>query len=141
MASKPNVSLDYKIRKTMGKSAITNGTFVLPGLDGRSALARRFRDITDQVIVDQGGAELCSEARTQLIRRFSACCVMAEQMEAELATGKNIRIDLHTQLTNALVKVAARIGIDRRSRNITPRLQDYLADQTADENNEEEVIE
>jgi hypothetical protein len=40
---------------------------------------------------------------------------------------------VHAQLTNALVKVASRIGVDRRSRNVTPTLKDYLDDQTADD--------
>lgn len=139
MVSKPNIGIDRKIRQSFGKSAVTNGTTILPDIDGRSKEARRFKDIASQIVTDQGGLELCAEARLQLIRRFSACCVMAEQMEANLASGKNINIVEHSMLTNAIVKVAARIGIDRRSRNIIPTLRDYLDDQTADAINEEEV--
>jgi exonuclease I len=51
---------------------------------------------------------------------------MAEQLEAKLASGNNINIVEHSMLTNAIVKVAARIGIDRRARNVTPSLKDYL---------------
>jgi hypothetical protein len=58
---------------------------LLPDVDGRSAIARRYRDIVSAILVDQGGADQCSEARKQLIRRFAAASVLAEQMEAALA--------------------------------------------------------
>lgn len=123
MANHPNTTVDYKIRKALGRSSITNG---VTQLDARSKLARRFRDICSAILADQGGEENCAEARLQLIRRFSAAAVMAETMEAKMASGENIRIEEHAQLTNALVKVASRIGIDRRARDIGPTLGDVL---------------
>jgi hypothetical protein len=129
MANKPNTSLDYAVRKSFGRSAITNGTVEL---DARSKIARRFRDICSAIYSDQGGEEHASEMRLQLIRRFSAACCMVEAMEARMAAGEKIRIDEHALLSNTLVKIAARIGIDRRSRNVTPTLRDYL-DQVAED--------
>jgi hypothetical protein len=75
-----------------GRSRITNGRDVLPNVDGRSIIARRFRDIVSAMVADQGGTDQCSESRIQLIRRFAAAAVLAEQMEAELARGKSIDI-------------------------------------------------
>jgi hypothetical protein len=123
MANHTDIPVDSKIRKKFGRSVITNSVVEL---DARSKVARRFRDICSQIYSDQGGEENCSEARLQLIRRFSAACCMVEEMEARMASGEKIRIDEHSLLTNTLVKVASRIGVDRRLRNITPRLQDYL---------------
>ena len=117
----PSIPLDLKIRKSFGRSAITNGVVEL---DARSKIAKRFKDICSAILQDQGGVENCSEVRLQLVRRFSAAAVMAENLEAKMAKGESIRTDVHSQLTNALVKVASRIGVDRRSRNITPTLRD-----------------
>lgn len=119
-------SVTVRTPKDANRSRITNGTRVLPNTDGRSAIARRFRDIASAIITDQGGVERLSEARVQLIRRFAAAAVIAEQMEAKLAAGEDINIVEHAQLASTLVRIAQRIGIDRRSRNITPSLKDYL---------------
>jgi len=35
----------------------------LPGLDGRSASARRFRDLVNAFVADMGGLDHCSEIR------------------------------------------------------------------------------
>jgi hypothetical protein len=107
---------------------VTNGRDILPGVDGRSLIARRYRDISFAIFQDAGGVEQCSEARQQLIRRFAACSVIAEQMESELANGKPINIAEHSQLSSTLTRLASRIGIDRRAHDITPpSVESYLA--------------
>jgi hypothetical protein len=108
------------------RSRITNGSALLPGVDGRSAAARRFRDIAAAIVADQAGPEACSEARLQLIRRFAAAAVLAEAMEARLANGEQIDIAEHSLLSSTLVRLAQRIGINRVARNVTPTLDDYL---------------
>lgn len=113
-------------RSAAVRSAISNGSKMLAGIDGRSAIARRYRDIVTAILADQGGADQCSEARKQLIRRFAAAAVLAEQMEAALARGEQIDIAVHALLTSTLVRIAQRIGIDRRAKNVTPSLRDYL---------------
>jgi hypothetical protein len=101
------------------KSRVTLGRDVLPNVDGRSAVARRYRDISAAILSDQGGESVCSETRQQLIRRFSAAAVIAEQMEAALANGKDIDVPAHCQLTSTMVRVAHRIGVDRIPKDIT----------------------
>jgi hypothetical protein len=113
-------------RSAAQRSRITNGRDLLPDIDGRSSLARRFRDITAALVVDQGGEDRCSESRKQLIRRFAAAAVIAEQMESRLANGEQISITEHAQLASTLVRIAQRIGINRRAKDITPALPDYL---------------
>jgi hypothetical protein len=119
-----------KARRSAGRryarSRVSNGGDVLPNTDGRSFVVRRYRDITDAIFIDQGGEDRCSESRKQLIRRFAAAAVIAEQMEARLANGEDINITEHAQLSSTLVRIAQRIGINRRLRDITPALPDYL---------------
>ncbi len=114
-------------QKSKGRSAVSNGRDVLPNIDGRSVIARRYRDITSAILIDQGGEDQCSESRKQLVRRFAAAAVLAEQLEAKLARGEAIDIAEHATLSSTLVRLAQRIGIDRRAKNITPTLADYLA--------------
>jgi hypothetical protein len=113
-------------RSAAQRSRITNGRDLLPDIDGRGAVARRFRDIVSAILVDQGGVDQCSESRKQLIRRFAAAAVIAEQMESRLANGEQISITEHAQLASTLVRIAQRIEINRRANDITPALPDYL---------------
>jgi hypothetical protein len=108
------------------RSKVSNHNSLLPGIDGRSAQARRFRDIVAQLVQDQGGLDQMSEARLQLVRRFAAVAVIAEQMEGDLTSGKVVNITEYASLSSTLVRVAQRIGINRRLKNVTPDLQDYL---------------
>ncbi len=77
-------------------------------------------------MVDQGGADACSESRKQLVRRFAAAAVLAEQIEARLANGEEIDISEHALLCSTLVRVAQRIGINRVPRNVVPTVAEYL---------------
>jgi hypothetical protein len=115
------------------RSRITNGRGdLLPDVDGRTTIARRYRDITSAILADQGGADRCSESRTQLIRRFAAAAVLAEQLESKLANGAEIDIQQHATLSSTLVRLAQRIGIDRVAREV-PSLAEYLASLPKDE--------
>jgi hypothetical protein len=57
---------------------------LLPGLDGRSATARRFRDLVNAFVADMGGLDCCSEIRLGLLRRLAATTVQAEMLEARM---------------------------------------------------------
>jgi hypothetical protein len=114
-------------RKIYARSRLTNGKDLLPNIDGRSLIARRYRDICSAIAADQGGLDQLSEARLQLIRRYAALCVMAEEMESRLVQGAQIDIIEHAQLTSTMVRVAQRIGLDRIPRDVSsPSLADIL---------------
>jgi hypothetical protein len=112
-------------RKPTGRSRVSNGHDLLPNVDGRSIIARRYRDISFAILVDQG--EDISETRKQLIRRFAAAAVLAEQLESRLANGETIDIAQHALLCSTLVRVSRQIGINRIPQNTTPSLSELLA--------------
>ena len=85
-------------RKDYARDKLTNGSKLLPETDGRLRISRRFRGIANAVLADQGGASECSELRRQLIRRFSAACVLAEELEGRLARGEEIDVERHALL-------------------------------------------
>jgi hypothetical protein len=107
------------------RSRLTNGSKVL-AVDGRLAVARRYYDLVAAITSDQGGADELSETRLQLIRRFCGCSVLAETMEAQVAAGKPINIAEYAALISSLCRVSNRIGINRRVKNITPSLREYV---------------
>jgi hypothetical protein len=112
--------------KSHARSRVTNGQELLPGIDGRSLQARRYRDLVANLVSDAGGIEIIAEARLQLIRRFSALAVLAENLEAKIAMGEDINLAEHCVIGSTLVRLASRLGINRNSKNVTPVLRDYL---------------
>jgi hypothetical protein len=113
-------------RKAQARSRLSNGRDLLPNVDGRSLIARRYRDIVSAIASDQGGADRLSETRLQLIRRFAAAACLAEQLEARLARGEQIDIQEHSLIVSTMVRVAQRIGVDRVPRDVAPSLAEYL---------------
>jgi hypothetical protein len=62
----------------------------------------------------------------QLIRRFAALAVQAENMEAKLALGLEINLADHALVSSTLVRLASRLGINRHSKVVALPLRDYL---------------
>jgi hypothetical protein len=113
---------------------VSNGRDVLPNLtDGRSVIARRYKSIASAILIDQGDVNGCSEVRQQLVRRFAAASVLAEQLEARLANGEKIDVAEHALLISSLVRIARQIGVNRIAKDITPTLAEYLANREAAE--------
>jgi hypothetical protein len=57
------------------RARVTNHKDLLPGLDGRSSSARRYRDLVNSYIADMGGADHCSDIKLGLLRRLAAVTV------------------------------------------------------------------
>ena len=114
------------------RSAVTNHKDLLPGLDGRSATARRFRDLVNAFVADMGGLDRCSEVRLGLVcARLAATTVQAEMLEARMVNGDAIDIATLCTLASTTVRLSQRLGLERRARNVTPSVGQYLATRTA----------
>ena len=112
------------------RSAVTNHKDLLPGLDGRSASARRYRDLVNAFVADMGGLECCSEIRLGLARRLAATTVQAEMLEARMVNGEAIDISQLCTLASTTVRLSQRLGLERKQRDVTPSLSDLIrADQ------------
>jgi hypothetical protein len=75
--------------------------------------------LVHQITADQGGTDLCSESRMQLIRRFAAASCIAENFEAKLVAGKEINLAEFAQLSSTLVRIVNHLGLERVPRDVT----------------------
>ena len=108
---------------------MTNHKDLLPGLDGRSASARRFRDLVNAFVADMGGLDCCSEIKLGLVRRLAATTVQAEMLEARMVNGEAIDVSQLCTLASTTVRISQRLGLERRTRDVTPPLPlDYARD-------------
>src|SRR5262249_48012789 len=91
--------------KNPQKSRITNGSALLPGVDGRSPWVRRCKDIIAAHLSDLGGEDNTSAAERSIIRRASTLTVELERLEAKFATAgeaSEYDLDLYQRMTNTL---------------------------------------
>jgi hypothetical protein len=128
-------------RSAAARARTTNRDIYLPGVDGRSTVARRYHDITIAVISDQGGLDNMSELRLHLCKRAAAVNTMIEQLEARLVAGEPIDQDKYVSLIQASIRLSNTLGLNRRTKKVlSPR--DYLASQTngyAEDEDEDEA--
>lgn len=72
------------------RSAVSNGSRVTLFGDGRSAGARRFRDLVAEFAAEAGGMASLPASAQQLIRRLAQVSVELELLEAQRASGAAI---------------------------------------------------
>ena len=114
--------------------------YARPGLDGRTGAARRFRDLVNAFVADMGGLDRCSEIKLGLVRRLAATTVQAEMLEARMVNGEAIEIATLCTLASTTVRLSQRLGLERRARNVTPSLGQYLAARAAPANDDTDSI-
>ena len=67
-----------------------------------------------------------------LVEAFAGAAVHVHDLNARLLNGEKVDVLMHSQAISSMVRVAARIGINRVARDVTPNLQEYLEQQQND---------
>lgn len=109
------------------RSAVTNGRRTFVDGDGNAAWTRRWRDLVRAHASDLGGADILSEAQSSLIRRVATIEIELEQLEGKLSKGEAVDLDAYTRAAGHLRRILETLGIERKSRDVTPTLAQYLA--------------
>jgi len=107
--------------KAAHRSRITNGSALLPGVDGRSAWVRRCKDVIAAHLSDLGGEDNTSAAERSIIRRASVLTVELERLEVKFATAGEasaVDLDLYQRTAGNLRRLLEAIGLQRRARNV-----------------------
>jgi|SRR5665811_1458852 len=113
--------------KPTARSQLTNGSQMLPGIDGRSSTARRYRDLVKAYADELGGEASLSETERAMVRQAAAMVVRSEAMQACIVRGETVDDEEMTRLSNAVTRTLN--ALHRKSRP-KPRqnLADYLRD-------------
>jgi hypothetical protein len=108
---------------------VTNGA-ILPGIDGRSTWVRRLRDLVALHIADLGGDENISEAERAIIRRAAVIIVELERKEKGFALSEDApsdpELETYQRMANTMRRLLEAVGLQRRPRDVTPSLGQYL---------------
>jgi hypothetical protein len=130
----PNLLLSDDTRtlpepKPTHRARVSNGSKTLAGVDGRTAWARRFRDIMDAHVFDLGGPENVSHAERAIIRRSATLICELERLERKFALAGEAEVgdlDLYQRAANTVRRLLEAVGLERRARDVTPSLTQYL---------------
>jgi hypothetical protein len=91
-------------RSLTNRSALTNGTVLLHGVDGRSAQARRFRDLVIAFADDLGGGDKLKEQEKAIVRTAAALTLRSEALQAAIINGEPIDENQAIRLANAAAR-------------------------------------
>ena len=108
------------------RSRVTNRSDLLRGIDGRSAEARRYRDLIEGFAADFDDAPP-GERELALIRQAAAMSVQAEALQARIVRGEDVDLEQLTRLSNVLTRTLKELGIrKRRAQKPPPTLRESL---------------
>jgi hypothetical protein len=141
MRCRCTVSNDWPINgaKLNGEAPlIQDGTgkirlMTLADLDRRTGAAYRAHTMVKAITEDLGGEDRLATAEKQIIQRAALLGTLAEDLEARWLLGQQIDIGTLCALGNAQRRAFEAVGLQRRPKDVTPKLSTYLANTHAEE--------
>jgi len=100
----------------------------LSDLDARTKAAQRARQVLSAIQTDLGGEDRLSEAQKLLAMRCAVLAVQAEDYECRFLMGAAHEVPDYLATCNNLRRLLATLGLERRARDVTPSLREYLAE-------------
>ena len=110
------------------RSAKTNGRRLFVDGDGRGPWARRWRDLQVLYADDLGGEGSLSEFQLGLVGTAATLRCELERLEGQLSLGEPIDTDQYGRIAGHYRRVVETLGIERRTRDVTPTLSDIAAE-------------
>ncbi len=111
---------------TRNRSAISNGSWLLEGVDNRSALGRRFRDLCTSFADDLGGAASLNEPQRALIRQVASVTVESEKLQAAIVKGETVDHENLVRLNNLQARLVKQLDIKPKGQKRKRSLDDLL---------------
>jgi hypothetical protein len=125
----------HEPRRKPGKLVIKT----LDQLDLRTNAAKKVRQLISIWENELGGADNMTESLRQLIQRAALLSVLIESSEAEWLAGGALAESTYFTAINSQRRILLALGLDRRSRDISLTLSDYLRETDVDVEETDEV--
>lgn len=116
--------------KRQARTRVSNGKqlFLKSTVDGRTLIARRFREVQSEIVSDLGGEAVISEAEMALVRRAVTLIVYCEMFESRMAETGKLDLDSYMPVVNTLMRLLSTLGLKRRPKHVGPSpLEGYHA--------------
>jgi len=115
--------------------ALSHSNDPLADVDKHSGWMRRLRQLAIDHINDLGGEGLISHAERVLVKRCAMLTLQLEMIELKWMAsedGEATEIEGYQRCVNTLRRTLEALGLQRRAKEITPTLDEYLARQPTD---------
>jgi hypothetical protein len=98
-------------------------------LDLRTRSGRLYISTRDAIISDLGGRDALSRAELELIDRAAGLVTRLSAADAEMLSGapQSLGPGEYSTLSNSLNRILCTLGLQRRPKDVTPDLTDYIA--------------
>lgn len=113
--AKANTSPTNRAKMSNGTKLFIDGKAV----DGRTPIARRYRDIYADLVTHVGGEP--NPAQDILIRRAATLALLSDLDDAEVAAGRPIDTNAYIGRANALSGLLTKLGMTKAVKDITPK--------------------
>jgi hypothetical protein len=110
---------------------LRTGLLVLENIDMRTKACKAYLRLVDGVTNDLGGKERLSEVEKALVHAFASATIRMYDQSAKFLLGENVDLSDHAAAVSSMVRVASRLGVERRPRDVLP-LASYLSSQKDD---------
>jgi hypothetical protein len=101
----------------------------LADLDGRTRARRAADQMLADLLSDMGGADRVSTAKRALAEHAAVLNAMACDQGARYLSGEPVDVTEFATTANALRRLLSDFGLERRARDVTPPLHDYIRGQ------------
>jgi hypothetical protein len=95
----------------------------------RTSGGRRFKELCADLVLHLANDPTAPQLA--IIRRAAALAVWCEGQEAAQASGGDFDVASFTTAANTLRRLLSDLGLERRMRDVTPSLSDFLAGKAA----------
>jgi hypothetical protein len=122
----PTDRIEVSPKKDARKSRITNGSALLPGVDGRNVWVRRAKDVIAAHLSDVLDP---TAAEKSIIRRAAVLTVELERLEAQFALAGEAdpeKLDLYARTAGNLRRLLEAVGISRRDACVVTQVLDDI---------------
>jgi hypothetical protein len=113
------------------RAALSNGSLLPPGVDGRSSSARRWKDLVEEFSQELGG-EL-SAAEVILVKQCALVALRVEQLQADAVSGAEINDSDIVRYSNATARLFTALAKQRASKpkSAVPSIAEHFAKKRA----------
>jgi hypothetical protein len=98
-------------------------------LEKASGSARFFQRMIRDVESDLGGRRHLSRIEGELIRAFAGAATTLQYMNLQIAIGEITEVNCadYAHLASTMLRIGSRLGLSRRTVDVTPSISEYLA--------------
>lgn len=111
------------------RSAVSNGSRLLIGVDGNTAQARRYRDLVEDLSAEFGPD--LSAAELLLVRNAASLQLHAEELTARLVRGETVDPEAITRATNGASRALASLRRRPAKRAARRSVHEIVAERSA----------